>query len=116
MSDHPNRLLIFLGGICGALGVALSAVAAHRGGGNVQTAATLLLAHAPALLAAGMLAGRMAGLGGAVLVVGLVLFCGDMVSRDLADDRLFAFAAPAGGTALIAGWLLIALSAFSRRW
>ncbi len=116
MTDHPNRLLIFAGGLCGAIGVALSAVAAHRGGGNIQTAATLLLAHAPALLAAALLPGRAARLGGAVLIAGLILFCGDMVSRDFADDRLFAFAAPAGGTALIAGWLLVAFSAFARRW
>lgn len=109
-----DRILIFAGGLAGALGVALSAVATHRGGQNFQTAATFLLIHAPALLAIAGLGGRTARLGGYVLVAGLALFCGDLVAREILDDRLFAYAAPAGGSALIAGWLLVAVSALGR--
>ena len=44
------RLLILAAGLCGAAGVALSAVAAHGGAANTATAATFLVVHAPVLL------------------------------------------------------------------
>jgi hypothetical protein len=40
---NADRILIFFAGLAGAGGVALSAVAAHAGGQNLQTAATFLL-------------------------------------------------------------------------
>lgn len=112
---HPDRILLLMGGVAGALGVALSAVAAHSGGGNIATAASFLLMHAPALLVLSLLAtNRIARIGGLVLVVGLVLFCGDLLSRQFLDGRLFPYAAPAGGLFLIAGWLVVAISAFRK--
>jgi uncharacterized membrane protein YgdD (TMEM256/DUF423 family) len=107
-----NRILIFAAGVCGAAGVALSAAASHRGGAFTGTAASFLLMHAPVFLAAGLLdAGRALRAGCFVLLAGLVLFSGDLLARDFLGSRLFPFAAPAGGTLLIAGWLAIALSA-----
>lgn len=112
MQTTTQKLFILAGGLAGAAGVALSAVAAHAGGGNVGTAASFLLAHAPAFLAIGLIGGnRVLKGGGAVLLIGLVLFCGDLLARDYAGTRLFPMAAPAGGTLLIAGWLGIAASA-----
>lgn len=109
-----GRFFIVVGGLAGAAGVALSAVAAHAGGGNVGTAASFLLAHAPALLAIGLIGGnRVLKGGGAVLLLGLVLFCGDLLARHYAGSRLFPMAAPAGGTLLIAGWLVVAASALA---
>jgi uncharacterized membrane protein YgdD (TMEM256/DUF423 family) len=112
MSAPAHRLIVFLGGLAGAAGVGLSAAAAHAGGVNLGTAASFLLAHAPALLVVGLLGGRMAAAGAYGLAGGLLLFCGDLVLRDLAGHRLFPFAAPAGGTLLIAAWLVVAGSAF----
>lgn len=113
---NADRILIFIAGLAGAAGVALSAAASHAGGQNLQTAATFLLVHAPALLGVALLAGRTARLSGLVLAVGLVLFCGDLLSRDFLGDRLFPYAAPAGGMFLIGGWLVLAASAlFDRR-
>ena len=109
---HPDRIFLLTGGLAGALGVALSAVAAHSGGGNIATAASFLLMHAPALLVLSLLATNR--IGGLVLVVGLVLFCGDLLSRQFLDGRLFPYAAPAGGLFLIAGWLVVAISAFRK--
>lgn len=107
-----NRILVFAAGLCGAAGVVLSAAASHRGGAFVGTAATFLLMHAPVFLAVGLLnANRILGAGCFVLLVGLVLFSGDLLARDFLGTRLFPFAAPVGGTLLIAGWLAIALSA-----
>lgn len=107
-----QRLLILLAGLSGAAGVALSAAAAHRGGAFTGTAASFLLAHAPALLAAGLLrANRVLQTAGLILAAGLLLFCGDLLARDFLGSRLFPFTAPAGGTLLILGWLGIAASA-----
>ncbi len=115
MPPPASRPLVFVGALYGAAGVALSAAAAHRGGAFIGTAANFLLFHAAALLAIG-LAGhnRWLRLGGSVLGFGLLLFCGDLLSRDLLGSRLFPFAAPAGGTLLIAGWLAVAISALIR--
>lgn len=111
-----DRALVFAAGICGALGVMLSAVAAHSGGVNLATAANFLLLHAPVLLAIGLVGGGMtARTGGLILLVGLALFSGDLVSRDYFGTRLFPYAAPAGGTILIAGWLVVAVSALIAR-
>ena len=120
IADHPAdgsaRILILAGGLCGAAGVALSAAAAHLGGAFVGTAASFLLMHAPVFLAVG-LAGtnRILRIGSLVLLVGLVLFCGDLLARDFVGSRLFPMSAPIGGSLLIAGWLAIAASALVRQ-
>lgn len=109
-------VLILAGGLFGAAGVALSAAAAHAGGGNVATAASFLLAHAPALLAIGLLGrSRVMAAGGVILLVGVLLFAGDLLLRHYVGARLFPLAAPAGGTAMIIGWLVVAASAFTQR-
>lgn len=111
-----QRLFILIGGLAGGGGVALSAVAAHAGGDYVATASSFLMAHAPTLLAIGLLGrGLVLATGGAVLVVGLLLFCGDLLMRYYLGDRLFPMAAPTGGTLMIIGWVVVALSAFATR-
>ena len=111
-SGNNGRILALAGGLCGAAGVALSAAAAHLGGAFVGTAASFLLMHAPVFLAAGLLgANRILRIGSLILLVGLLLFCGDLLARDFIGSRLFPLSAPIGGTLLIAGWLTIAASA-----
>jgi uncharacterized membrane protein YgdD (TMEM256/DUF423 family) len=96
------------------LGVALSAAAAHGGGGNIDTAASFLLMHAPAFLAIGLLgAGHVLRVGGFVLLFGLLLFAGDLLARRYAGIRLFPMAAPIGGGLMILGWLIVAVSVFA---
>jgi uncharacterized membrane protein YgdD (TMEM256/DUF423 family) len=114
-------MLMVMGALAGLLGVALSAAAAHGPGGpNLETAARYLLLHAPALLATVALArtdainpamGRFAGW---LMVVGLVLFCGDLAMRALRNVALFPMAAPIGGFALLGGWGLLGLAALAR--
>jgi uncharacterized membrane protein YgdD (TMEM256/DUF423 family) len=110
--NQTMTIFILAGGLLGAAGVALSAYAAHAGGGNVATAAQFLLFHAPLFVALGLAGnpGRVRTGGGGVLGLGLVLFCGDLLMRHFADTRLFPMAAPAGGIAMIIGWLLVAVS------
>lgn len=111
----PCRALVLAGGLCGAAGVALSAAAAHRGGTFTATAASFLLMHAPVFLAIGLFAaGRMLRLAGFMVLAGLFVFSGDLLARDFLGSRLFPFAAPTGGTLLIAGWLAIAACALVR--
>ena len=94
-----SRILVFAAGLCGAGGVALSAVASHRGGAFVGTAATFLLMHAPVFLGVGLLnATRILRAGALVLLVGLILFSGDLLARDFLGARLVPFAAPTGGS------------------
>ena len=111
-----RTVFTFAGGLFGAAGVALSAAATHAGGGNVATAASFLLAHAPALLAIGLFGrGRALAIGGAILLVGALLFAGDLLIRHYVGTRLFPMAAPLGGTSMILGWLVLAASALTLR-
>lgn len=105
-----DRFCVVAGGIAGAAGVVLSAAAAHVGGSNISTAANFLLLHAPVLLIVGLAArGGMMRLGGCAIVLGLVLFCGDLVLRHYTGTRMFPLAAPAGGILLIGGWLVVGI-------
>lgn len=107
-----QRFLVLAAGLLGAAGVALLAAAAHAGGDNLDTAAAFILAHAPALLAIGLLGGRgILPLAGLVMLAGVALFSGDLAMRDFAGGRLFPMAAPTGGALAILGWLGVALSA-----
>ena len=115
LAGNSGRILILAGGLCGATGVALSAAAAHLGGAFVSTAASFLLMHAPVFLAVGLVgANRVLRIGSLILLVGLLLFAGDLLARDFLGSRLFPMSAPIGGTLLIAGWLVIAGSALVR--
>jgi uncharacterized membrane protein YgdD (TMEM256/DUF423 family) len=114
-------MLIVLGALAGLTGVALAAAAAHHSGGaHLETASRFLMLHAPVLLALAALTGTGAvhpGLGriaGWVVVLGLVLFCGDLAMRAFRGSALFPMAAPTGGFVLMAGWGLIAVAALLR--
>lgn len=117
-----TRLLTVLSGLAGALGVALSAMAAHRAGSeNLGTAANFLLLHASAFLALAvtshirLLARGWLMLAVGLMIVGLALFSGDLSARAFLGDRLFPMAAPTGGTLLLLGWLALALGGLMSR-
>ncbi len=106
-----SRLLVVAAGLCGALGVATAARASHAGDDNLGIAANFLLLHAPVLIGLSLMAAnRVAAAAGAVLLVGLVLFAGDLAARSILGGALFPMAAPIGGGGLILGWVLVAAS------
>jgi uncharacterized membrane protein YgdD (TMEM256/DUF423 family) len=112
-----DRLLVVLAGLSGLAGVAVSAAAAHSAGGqNLETAGRFLLIHAAVLVGLAALAGAglvhptAARAAGWVLLVGVVLFAGDLTVRVWRDTALFPMAAPGGGILLMIGWTLVALS------
>jgi len=117
-----TRILVILAGLMGAAGVALAAASAHLAHeGGLEAASSMLLFHAPAVLATallverGLVQGKTGNLAAFGFVVAAALFAGDLSMRQFAGHRLFPFAAPIGGTLLIASWLTLAVCAALRR-
>jgi uncharacterized membrane protein YgdD (TMEM256/DUF423 family) len=122
-----TRALIVVAGIMGAAGIVLAALGAHdaeRAGSDLPrlaTASSMLLFHAPVILAAvllndrGLVRRRLAVTATIGFAAGAALFAGDLTMRDLAGRALFPMAAPTGGTILIASWALLALAGLAAR-
>src|SRR5437870_10421372 len=110
--------LILIAGVMGASGVILAAAAAHTApGAGLDGAGYMLLFHAIAVLSGvsllqqglllrPLMLGVLAG-----WVLGSTLFAGDIALRAFVGHRLFAMAAPTGGTILILAWVALAASA-----
>jgi uncharacterized membrane protein YgdD (TMEM256/DUF423 family) len=112
------RALIALAGLMGACGVVLAAGAAHLADASrLAAASSMLLFHACAVLGTVALTERRVlhariGLAAACgFVVAALLFAGDLTVRQYAGHSLFPFAAPTGGTLMIASWLVLTASA-----
>ncbi|MGA7072174.1 DUF423 domain-containing protein [Bradyrhizobium sp.] len=112
------RILVILAGFMGADGVILAAVAAHQSdAARLLPASSMLLFHATAVLATVALTERgivsvKGGLAAAFgFVVASALFAGDLCARHFAGHSLFPFAAPTGGTLLIASWVVLVIAA-----
>jgi uncharacterized membrane protein YgdD (TMEM256/DUF423 family) len=120
------------GAILGGLAVAAGAFGAHGLQGqvasgritqrmleNFETAARYQMYHALALLAVGLLAGRFgeASSRGAIDVVGwaflagTVIFSGTLYGIALGGPKWLGAITPIGGTALIVGWVALAVAA-----
>ena len=96
----------------GAAGVGLAAVAAHRiPDPALATAAQMLMIHAVAVLALAAWAVRsrtsagMWRVAARLILLGVTLFSGDIALRSFYGERLFALAAPLGGSLVILGWV-----------
>jgi uncharacterized membrane protein YgdD (TMEM256/DUF423 family) len=118
LNARLEPVLFLFAGLFGLAGVALAALAAH-GGGDAHLAAsasTMCLAHAPALLALALGAGKIktAWLAGLLMIAGTLLFAGDLVTLRFTGSGLFPYAAPTGGWAMMLGWLAVSASAFWR--
>lgn len=110
--DWFNRLAILLAGLLGAGGVAAAAAAAHEGGALLAPLSLIALSHAPAVLAVGLsgITARSLRAGALVVGVGAFLFSADLGAKHLWGVSLFPYAAPIGGSAMIAGWVILGLS------
>ena len=117
-----NWLLTF-SGLFGALGVVSGALGSHALETRLSvsdlevfnTAVIYLLVHSAVLLGCGVALNANGSnfwlkLAGAFLVVGIVLFSGGLILRSVTGDMLFGQFVPTGGSALIFGWLAIAIS------
>ena len=116
--NRTCRSLVILAAIMGADGVILAAASAHgTDASRLASASSMLLFHASAVLAItallrrGLIDVRIGTVSAFGFVVAAGLFATDLTLRQYAGHRLFPFAAPTGGTLLIASWLLLAVAA-----
>ncbi len=119
-----QRLWIGSGALAGVGAVAVAALAAHGleaiGPARLQmvrNAVQMQGWHALALVACGLWAergGAAVTWAGCAFAAGLLLFCGGVYGLALAQAPVGALA-PVGGTLLMAGWALLALSALRTR-
>ncbi|HLT46555.1 MAG TPA: DUF423 domain-containing protein [Rubricoccaceae bacterium] len=124
--DRSSRLFVGLGAVSGALAVAAGAFGAHALEGAVAaerlatwaTAAHYHLAHALALVAAGLVAahrpGRLVRAAGWLFLAGTVLFAGSLYALVLLDLPALGAVTPLGGVAFIAGWGCLAAGVWRR--
>ena len=124
-SPASARLLVALGALSGAASVALGAAGAHVLGGLPEVAANWFRTalqyqqfHALGIILAGLVAERAGnrwGLAaGGLMVVGTLLFSGNLYLRALADFHALHAVTPFGGGAFILGWLALAVGALKR--
>ena len=115
------RAFLLTGALAGALAVALGAFGAHALRARLdadllavwRTAVEYHLYHALALLVVGVLLNRFPSASalrwsGILLAAGVVLFSGSLDVLALTGARWLGAVTPLGGTAFIAGWLLMA--------
>jgi uncharacterized membrane protein YgdD (TMEM256/DUF423 family) len=115
MAGDIRPLALVAAGLLGAFGIGGAALAAHGGDNRlIAVAAAIALVHAPALVALAAVPEEHLRLrlpAVILIVVGTLLFSGDLAARALVGDRLFVNAAPTGGMLLIAAWLLVSIGA-----
>ena len=116
-----TSLLLVIAGLMGAAGITVAALGAHAYlGAGLDSAGYILLFHAAAVLGAvaaidrGLLMRTIGLLATVGLVIGSLLFAGDVVLPIYAGFGLFPMAAPTGGVILIVSWIGLALAAAIR--
>lgn len=117
-----RRFLVLLAGLFGTAGVAAAAAGAHAFSDPALTTAAYFLMIGACAMAATVALGVARGaswsfsdVSGGLIALGTLLFSGALAGRVVWNIVLFPMAAPAGGTILMAGWLVLALAAFGRR-
>ena len=117
------RLFVVLGALLAALGVALGAFGAHALRARVapetfaiyQTAVQYHMWHALGLVGVGLLCNVLPGstwlrASGWLLALGIVLFSGSLYLLAVTGMRWLGAVTPLGGSALILGWLAMAIA------
>lgn len=111
-------ILLVLAGLMGAAGITVAAIGVHAyPGAGLDDAGNMLLFHAAAVVGVvaavdRALLSRVVGLlAAAGLVIGALLFAGDVTMPIYAGFELFPGAAPAGGVLLIISWVAVAVAA-----
>lgn len=121
------RLWLFIAGVDGALAVVMAAVGAHgatlaeRPAHWFASANDIHVWHAIVLVGVAALVRRSRGpsalmlnVAGTLFATGTVLFAGTLYIQALTGTAPLPMAAPAGGIALVLGWLALAAAALPR--
>lgn len=111
-------ILLVIAGLMGAAGITVAAVGAHAYlGAGLDSAGYMLLFHAAAVVGVvaavdrGLLSRTLGLIAATGLVIGALLFSGDVTLPIYAGFELFPSAAPAGGILMIASWVAVAVAA-----
>ena len=109
----------FIAALLGLSAVALAAVAAHaiadpKAAQAVERAALMQLIHAVLLLYATSLSGLFPSLARWFTLAGVTLFCGGIYAKYLLGILAASTVAPAGGIALMLGWLMLGLASLTK--
>ena len=123
-----ERTFFILGSLLGALSVGLGAFGAHALRdrveasllANYQTGVTYMFFHALALFAVVLALGKWPASNlpvwsGWLFVVGIVFFSGSLFLMAFTGMRWLGAITPIGGVAFIAGWLLLAWTAWQAK-
>jgi len=120
-----DRLFVLMGALLGLTAVVAGTFAAHvvpdyldeRAMQTFETAVRYHTYNALATIAAAWAwsrwPGRVPMLAGWMFVIGTVLFSGCLYVLVSTDAKWLGMVAPVGGSAMIVGWLLLALSPFT---
>lgn len=118
--------ILLVGGLGGAAGVVAGALGSHAlaldpgspAGHSFGLAVTYLLLHSVAMLALGLHRTRAPRIGvvlqiaAGLFTAGMILFSGTLIVATVADLPQIKALAPTGGSAMIAGWLAVAVAAW----
>jgi len=113
-------LILFFAGLAGAAGLITAPAAAHVNADPLlNTAATVLQIHAAAAIGVIAHAGQQRDgtgfrIAASLLILGACLFGGDLIFHVWSGSRLFPMAAPTGGSLMIIGWFIVAVTALIR--
>ena len=118
------RGLVAVGAVFAGLWVAVSAAAAHlpalqQGGASLSAALSLQAVHALGLVVLGVLQAHKPSRwwlsSAALMLAGLLLFCLNIQARLLWGWDAARALVPAGGSAFMLAWLVLALGAVQQR-
>jgi uncharacterized membrane protein YgdD (TMEM256/DUF423 family) len=123
MMTRAPLILAAVAALMGAAGVALAAAGVHENGGELaERAALFLLLHAAAALGIAahvriaIASARLLVIVGFVMEAGALLFSAELAIHVFTGERIFAFAAPLGGTTMILSWVALAIVFASASW
>jgi len=117
---------MLVAGLGGAAGLVAGALGSHAlaldpaspAGHSYGLAVTYLLLHSVALLALGVYRALTPRIGWPLLIAaslfsaGMILFSGGLIVATMTDVQSLKALAPAGGSAMIAGWIAVAAGAW----
>lgn len=120
------RIFLFIGALSALASVVIGAATTHTSNENVAAGWTLLQTalqyhqfHALALLAVGLVYGRVPSrwiaAAGWLMVIGTLLFSGNLYLRSIAGYHALHAVTPFGGGAFMLGWLALAIGVFRTR-